>query len=136
MDIGVADFIGPAKASMLTYDGILGLQWQSDNTIRPDASNTFFELAQQYMDQPVLAMNLNQDGSGTMGLGSIDDTAYSGDLVTITIDNSLGANDHWSADTVTFGVGDPTFTQEMIFGTFQHRIFFTMKNPQCRLIFS
>ena len=112
MDVGAADQVGPGEQQ--PYDGVLGLQWSGTNSITPDPSQTFFELANQQLDQPVIAMNLKGDGSGTMGLGYIDDAAYSGDLVGFYYDNA--ATGHYMADGVTFGVGDSSFSQQMMFG--------------------
>ena len=87
------------------------------NSIRPDTSYTFFELALEYLDQPVIVMNLKGDGSGTMGIGYVDDTAYAGDLMSAPADNSEANAYHWMVDGVTFGTGDSSFSQPMMFGT-------------------
>ena len=120
MDIGVADNVGDVmfNAPMASTDGLLGLAFKYGNAIRPDQSPTFMEMVLPYLEQPVFAVTFKTDNSGTFGLGYVDDAAYTGTLIKVPVDN--GTDGSWTVDGVSFGVGDPSFTQQMVFGEFYY----------------
>ena len=120
MDIGVADTIGDfmLDGASAATDGFLGLAFKYGNAIRPDQSPTFVEMVLPYLDQPVFTVDFREDNSGSFGLGAVDDTAYTGQLINVPVDN--GTDGSWTVDGVSFGVGDPSFTQQMLFGPSSH----------------
>lgn len=115
MKLGVANAVGSDNVGQ-EFDGLIGLSFGSQNTISPSPSLTFMELALPYLDQPVFAVNLKGDGSGTIEFGTVDDAGYSGDLMGVSVDNSSSA---WHVNGVTFDVGDQSFSQQMLFGSCQ-----------------
>ena len=118
--LDVATDVGSVVTSA-PYDGIIGFGFQGQNSIRPDQSQTFMELAVPNLDQPIFALDLYPDGSGTIELGATDDTAYSGDLMSIPIDGSTSS---WIVDGVTFDFGNG-FSMPMSFGTFSRAVHYT-----------
>lgn len=74
----------------LNSDGILGLGFQSTNSIKPEAQPTFFENAMSSLKAPVFTANLKADTAGNYQFGVIDHTAFSGNLHYTPIDNSGG----------------------------------------------
>ncbi|KAL8831192.1 MAG: hypothetical protein Q9191_001004 [Dirinaria sp. TL-2023a] len=117
MPIGVADTVGDfmLDGAFAATDGILGIAFKYGNAIRPDQSPTYVEMVLPYLDQPVFAVDFREDNSGSFGLGAVDDTAYTGQLINVPVDN--GTDGSWTVDGVSFGVGDSSFTQQMLFDT-------------------
>lgn len=114
MALGVANTLGSDFANMAA-DGIIGFGFQGQNSIKPDQSPTFFETSQSNLDQPIFALDLHADGSGTIELGAVDNSAYQGELMSLPID---GTTSSWIVDGVTFDFGDG-FTMPMSFGMSQ-----------------
>ena len=114
MAIGVAAQIGTDEVGQ-PWDGILGLGFQTQNSIKPDQSSTFMELAMGELDAPIFAVDLKSDGSGTLEFGAVDQAAYQGDLVGAPINVETGT---WIVDGVSYTVGDTSFAQQMTFGMF------------------
>lgn len=73
------------------------------------------ELAIGELDAPIFAVNLKRDGSGTLEFGAVDQAAYQGDLVGAPVNAETSS---WYVDGVSYGVGDSSFAQQMLFGMF------------------
>ena len=91
--------------------------------VRPDQSKTFMEYAQSSLDIPVFTANLRPDNQdGTLEFGFIDHSLYSGDLSTVSVNNSTDGS--WTVDQVTFATGNVQITQQMLFGMDVFILFF------------
>ena len=112
MALGVATQIGTDDVGQ-PFDGLLGLGFQAQNTITPDQSPTFMELAMGELDAPIFAVNLKSDGSGTLEFGAVDQAAYQGELVGGPVNAETAS---WIVDGVSYAVGDTSFAQQMNFG--------------------
>ncbi len=92
--VGQAIELPSAVSSSFTNDinaeGILGLAFQSSNTIKPVSQPTFFENAQSSLQHAVFTANLKANTPGNYQFGVIDHTAYAGDTINYTPVNSSG----------------------------------------------
>lgn len=92
--VGQAIELPSAVSSSFTKDvnaeGILGLAFQSSNTIKPKSQPTFFENAQSSLQHAVFTANLKANTPGNYQFGVIDHTAYAGDTINYTPVNSSG----------------------------------------------
>ena len=118
MPIGIASDMGSGVINNVKCDGIIGFGFGAQSYMTPD--KTFMESIGSDLDQPIFALDLHSDGSGTIELGAIDHTAYSGKLIKIPINSKTA---HWTVDDVTFDFNDD-FAMPMVFG----------KNPQPDLL--
>lgn len=109
MALGVANAMGSDHIGH--HNGIIGFGFQGQNSISPDKSKTFMEMAQPNLDQPIFALALHADGSGSIELGAVDDAAHKGDLMNLPVDGSTGS---WIVQ-VSFDFGNG-FNQQMSFG--------------------
>ena len=80
-------------------NGVLGLAFQSDNTIKPTPYPTFFESAIPSLQAPVFTANLRAGSAGSYQFGFIDNTAYSGSLHYTPVVNSANASGLWAFNT-------------------------------------
>lgn len=72
-------------------DGILGLAFQSINSIKPQSQPTFLKNAESLLQEPVFTANLKANTPGNYEFGVIDHNAYSGDTINYTpVDSSHG----------------------------------------------
>lgn len=90
-----------------TADGIVGLGFQSLNSIRELGANsprkTWFENALPQLSQPVFSANLKYNTTGYFNFGEIDHTAYKdGTLKYTSIDSSNG---YWAFNSTDYAIG-------------------------------
>ena len=91
--------VSASFANDTNSNGILGLAFQSDNTIKPTPQPTFFENAIPSLQAPVFTANLKAGTAGSYQFGFIDNTAYSGSLHYTPVVNSASAKGLWAFDT-------------------------------------
>lgn len=90
-------------------DGILGLGFQSMNSILKDNGRTpypqptFFEQALSKLLHPLFTANLKYGTAGYYQFGNIDDTAFKGELAYTPVQNSTG---YWGMQSTSFAVGN------------------------------
>lgn len=72
-------------------DGLLGLAFQSINTVQPQPQKTFFENLMDDLTEPVFTADLEEiGGKGTYEFGLINKTKYHGDIHYTPVDTSDG----------------------------------------------
>ena len=91
--------VSASFANDTNSNGILGLAFQSDNTIKPTPQPTFFESAIPSLQAPVFTANLKAGTAGNYQFGFIDNTAYSGSLHYTPVVNSASATGLWAFNT-------------------------------------
>jgi hypothetical protein len=84
-------------------DGLVGLAFSKLNTVKPQQQTTFFDTIMSQLAQPVFAVNLKNDSSGTYSFGAIDNTAYTGQLTTVPVQSNTG---FWQFASSSFQVGN------------------------------
>ncbi|KUI73844.1 Endothiapepsin [Cytospora mali] len=94
-------------------DGLVGLGFNSLNTVSPESQNTFWYNALDNLDEPVFCANLKHDEAGTYDFGFIDSSAYTGDLTYVDVDTDPG---YWTFTSSGYQVGDNDFVDDSITG--------------------
>lgn len=87
-------------------DGLVGLAFSTINTVKPKSQKTFFDNAQNGLEQPLFTANLKKGQPGNYNFGYIDDSEYTGEISYTDVDNSQG---FWgyTTDSYTVGSGSP-----------------------------
>lgn len=111
MPLDIATDLGSDNAEK-QFDGVIGFGFQAQNQLTPVQSSTFMEHAMEQLKEPIFAVDFRKDGSGTIEFGGIDDTAYTGELMSLAVNKSTSS---WIVDDVSFDFGDG-LTQQMSFG--------------------
>lgn len=83
-------------------DGLLGLAFNSINTVKPQLAQTFFDNAQSGLDQPLFAAYLPKGTDGAYDFGATDSSKFTGSLVYTDVDSSNG---FWEYPSTSFKVG-------------------------------
>ncbi|KAK3382059.1 aspartic peptidase domain-containing protein [Lasiosphaeria ovina] len=71
-------------------DGLLGLAFNTINTVQPTRQKTFYDNAQSILDAPVFTADLKDDAPGHYNFGYIDSSAYTGNISYLPVDSSQG----------------------------------------------
>ncbi|KAI0484031.1 aspartic peptidase domain-containing protein [Xylariaceae sp. FL0804] len=71
-------------------DGLVGLGFDSINTVTPTPQKTFFSNVQSQLDQPLFAADLQHEAPGSYDFGYTDDSKYTGSIVYTDVDSSQG----------------------------------------------
>ena len=69
-------------------DGLLGLAFSSDNTVKPKPVKTWFDNAVAQGLPAVFAVNLAANGPGSYDFGMVDNSAFQGQLAYAEVDPS------------------------------------------------
>ncbi|KAJ5998696.1 Penicillopepsin-1 [Penicillium sp. IBT 35674x] len=84
-----------------TSDGLLGLGFDSINTVEPKAQKTWFSNAQSQLAEPLFGVALKHGEPGVFDFGFTDSSKYTGSLTYTDVDDSEGywgfSVDGWSA---------------------------------------
>ncbi|KAJ4422043.1 hypothetical protein N0V82_003339 [Gnomoniopsis sp. IMI 355080] len=110
--VEVAEEVSSSFTEESAIDGLLGLGFNTLNTVSPTAAKTFWYNAADELDEPVFSANLYHDAPGSYDIGWINDTAYTGDLTYTAVTKLPG---YWKFTSTGYGVGDD-FTDESIVG--------------------
>lgn len=98
-----AETVSSSFTSEEAIDGLLGLGFNSLNTVSPTAAKTFWYNAADDLDEPVFSSNLVHNAAGTYDFGFIDDTAFDGDLTYTAVSKLPG---YWKFTSTGYGIGD------------------------------
>ncbi|KAJ5918054.1 Penicillopepsin-1 [Penicillium verhagenii] len=84
-----------------TSDGLLGLGFDSINTVSPKAQKTWFSNAQSQLAEPLFGVALKHGKPGVFDFGFTDSSKYTGSLTYTDVDSSEGywgfSVDGWTA---------------------------------------
>ncbi|MCJ1471876.1 Type I transmembrane sorting receptor [Lambiella insularis] len=92
-----AQFVGDYSS-----DGLLGLAFDSINTVSPTPQKTFFTNVKKSLASPLFTADLYHDGPGTYDFGKIDDTKYTGTISYVPVDSKQG---FWGITSKSYGIG-------------------------------
>jgi hypothetical protein len=93
-------------------DGLVGLAFNSINTVTPQSQSTFFFTAiSEGLAEPVFTANLQKGEPGNYNFGYIDDTEYTGDITYVPVNT---ANGFWEFTGSGYAVGTKSFVSESI----------------------
>ncbi|KAJ5811622.1 hypothetical protein N7474_007923 [Penicillium riverlandense] len=100
---GLPTEVSPQFKDDPSSDGLVGLAFESINTIQPGRHKTFFDNVEPQLEEPVLTALLREDGVSEYEFGKIDHSKYTGTLANISVDSSRG---YWEFNVGTFKAGD------------------------------
>ena len=84
-------------------DGLLGLAFDTLNTVKPTAQKTFFSNVADSLSAPLFTVDLKKGAPGTFDFGYVDDSKHTGDVAYVDVDNSQG---FWGFTASGYAVGD------------------------------
>ncbi|KAK0105359.1 Type I transmembrane sorting receptor [Cadophora gregata] len=91
-----------------TADGLVGLAFNSLNTVSPVQQKTFFDNAKRSLKAPLFVAHLPRQASGSFDFGYIDASKHSGTVQYATVDSSGG---FWEFPSTSFKVGSTVHPQ-------------------------
>ena len=92
-------------------DGLVGLSFDVDNTVRPVQQKTFFTNAKPTLSAPLFTVNLKKGAPGSYDFGFIDSAKHTG---AITYVNVNAASGFWQFTSNGYAVGSGAFTNTSI----------------------
>jgi len=105
-DVELAKEVSDEFVSDSSNDGILGLAFDSINTVTPTPAKTFFFNALNSLESPVFTANLEYHAAGTYDFGFIDSSKYTGTITYAAVDT---ANGFWEITGSGYAIGSATF---------------------------
>lgn len=95
-----------------TNDGVLGLAFDSLNSVTPIRQKTFFSNAiAQRLPEPIFTANLKKGTPGNYNFGYIDDAEYTGKITYLPINT---ANGFWQFTSNGYAIGSGAFISDSI----------------------
>ena len=88
--VELAEKVSQQFASDTDNDGLLGLAFDSLNTVKPVAQKTFFSNVLSSLSNPLFTVDLKKGEPGTFDFGYIDDSKHVGDIEYVDVDSSNG----------------------------------------------
>ena len=92
-------------------DGLLGLGFDSINTVTPTPQKTFFFNALPNLAAPLFTADLMKGAPGSYDFGFIDSTKYTGSITYVPVDTSMG---YWQFTGAGYAVGSSAFVSSSI----------------------
>jgi len=92
-------------------DGLVGLAFDTVNTVTPDAQKTFFTNVKSNLDSPVFTADLKRGAPGSYDFGYIDATKHTGSITYATVDTK---NSFWEFPSSGYKVGSAAFESQSI----------------------
>ncbi|ROW06840.1 hypothetical protein VMCG_04211 [Cytospora schulzeri] len=111
--VEAAETVSSSFTEETDLDGLLGLGFDSLNTVSPKSQSTFWSNALDSLDEPVFCANLKHNEAGSYDFGFIDDTAYTGDLTYVDVKTTPG---YWKFTSSGYQIGDNSFVDDSITG--------------------
>ncbi|KAJ4389554.1 hypothetical protein N0V93_007024 [Gnomoniopsis smithogilvyi] len=111
--VELAKTVSSSFTSDSANDGLVGLAFDTLNTVSPTAQKTFFTNAIPNLDSPVFTADLGYHAAGTYNFGYIDDSAYTGSITYTDVDTSQG---FWGFTSTGYSVGSGSFSSTSISG--------------------
>ncbi|RFU73315.1 secreted aspartic ase precursor [Trichoderma arundinaceum] len=93
--------------------GLLGLAFDSINTVSPRQQKTWFSNAANSLAQPLFTANLNHQATGSYNFGFIDTSLASGPINYVPVDNSQG---FWGFTASGYSVGGGKLNRSSLSG--------------------
>jgi len=92
-------------------DGLLGLAFDSLNTVKPNQQKTFFSNVKASLDAPLFTADLKKGAPGTYDFGYIDATKHTGTIAYVPVNT---ANGFWEFTSNGYAVGSGAFVSSSI----------------------
>ncbi|KAL8704530.1 MAG: hypothetical protein Q9201_002304 [Fulgogasparrea decipioides] len=94
-------------------DGLLGLAFDSLNTVKPTKQKTFFTNVSPSLSAPLFTVDLKKGAPGTFDFGFVDDSKHTGEVSYVDVDNSRG---FWTFTSSGYSVGEGSLSASPIEG--------------------
>ncbi|ROW08629.1 hypothetical protein VPNG_06247 [Cytospora leucostoma] len=111
--VEAAETVSSSFTEESAVDGLVGLGFNSLNSVSPVAQSTFWYNALDSLDSPVFSANLKHNEAGTFDFGFINESAYTGDLTYVDVDTDPG---YWTFTSSGYQVGSGDFVSSSIDG--------------------
>ncbi|KAH8893924.1 aspartic proteinase [Thozetella sp. PMI_491] len=112
-EVEAAKQVSSSFTSDSAIDGLVGLGFDSLNTVSPTAAKTFFSNAKSSLASPVFTADLKYEAAGTYNFGYIDSSAYTGTITYTSVNTNPG---YWTFTSSGYQVGSSTFSSTSITG--------------------
>ncbi|ORY58913.1 aspartic-type endopeptidase-like protein [Pseudomassariella vexata] len=104
--VEAAKKVSSSFTSESAIDGLVGLGFDSLNTVKPTAQKTFFSTAKAQLDEPLFTADLKYKAPGTYNFGYIDEAAYTGTITYVPVTTNPG---YWTFTSSGYAVGTSSF---------------------------
>ncbi|KAK1753799.1 putative endothiapepsin [Echria macrotheca] len=94
-------------------DGLVGLAFDSLNSVSPTPQKTWFSNIKSSLNSPLFAANLKHNAAGTYDFGYIDSSKYTGSITYTSVNTSPG---YWTWTSTGYKIGSGSFTSTSITG--------------------
>ncbi|EFX01969.1 aspartic proteinase [Grosmannia clavigera kw1407] len=112
-DVEVAQKVSSAFTNDSAVDGLLGLGFDTLNSVYPDAVPTFFDNAKSSLSKPLFTADLKHEAPGTYNFGYIDSSLYTGSISYVNVDTYPG---YWRFTSSGYSIGSTTFKTTALVG--------------------
>ncbi|KAL2016671.1 hypothetical protein VTK56DRAFT_3173 [Thermocarpiscus australiensis] len=96
-----------------SIDGLVGLGFDSLNSVSPQAQPTWFDNIKSSLDQPLFAVDLKHNAPGVYDFGFIDSSRYTGSITYVSVNTSPG---YWTFTSSGYQIGSGSFSSSSISG--------------------
>ncbi|MCJ1309179.1 Type I transmembrane sorting receptor [Agyrium rufum] len=100
--IELAESISTQFQNDFNNDGLMGLAFDSLNSVSPTQQRTFFSNVKDSLEEPLFTADLRHQQPGSYDFGFVNSSKYSGDLVYVDADSSNG---FWGVQQTGFQIG-------------------------------
>ncbi|KAH8901805.1 Asp-domain-containing protein [Coniochaeta sp. PMI_546] len=94
-------------------DGLVGLGFDSLNTVSPTKQPTWFDNIKSSLDSPLFTADLKHNAPGHYNFGYIDSSAYTGTITYVSVNTNPG---YWTWTSSGYAVGSGSFSSTSISG--------------------
>jgi Eukaryotic aspartyl protease len=98
--------VSPTFTGNSACSGLLGLAFNSLNTVKPKKQATFFSNTAAALASPIFTVNLRKSAPGNYNFGFIDSSEYTGSITYVPITTAKG---FWQFNSTGYAIGTKTF---------------------------
>jgi len=111
--VEAAETVSSSFTSDPDVDGLVGLGFDSLNTVSPTKQPTWFDNIKSSLDSPLFTADLKHNAPGHYNFGYIDSSAYTGTITYVSVNTNPG---YWTWTSSGYAIGSGSFTSTSISG--------------------